>query len=149
MTGYIYTLNDDNNVPIYVGSTTLPLTQRLQGHISSIKNYNYPIYKYIRSNKINISISLLQEVCVVDKKELLKSEKDWIKALSEKGITLLNSTSNSLLIDSGTDLVEVRWETVKIKKRIVEKVRANQTKTGVPVATFFEQAAEEKLKPKK
>ncbi len=43
------------------------------------------------------------------------------------------------------------FESVKIKKPIVDKVRKNKEKTGVPVATFFEQAAEEKLKkvPKK
>lgn len=41
------------------------------------------------------------------------------------------------------------FESVKIKTGIVNKVRENKTKTGVPVATFFEQAAEEKLKSKK
>lgn len=37
------------------------------------------------------------------------------------------------------------FESVKIKKPIVERVRANKVKTGVPVNTFFEQAATEKL----
>jgi len=40
------------------------------------------------------------------------------------------------------------YESVKIKTEIVDKVRKNKVKTGVPVATFFEQAAEEKLKSK-
>ena len=40
-------------------------------------------------------------------------------------------------------------ESVKIKVGIVNKVRANKKKTGVPVGTFFEQAAEEKLKSQK
>lgn len=38
------------------------------------------------------------------------------------------------------------YESVKIEKPIVDKVRKNKEKTGVPVSTFFEQAAEEKLK---
>lgn len=38
-----------------------------------------------------------------------------------------------------------KYESVKIKKSIVNKVRANKKKTGVNVCTFFEQAAEEKL----
>lgn len=40
------------------------------------------------------------------------------------------------------------FETIKIKRRIVEKVRDNKEKTGVPIGTFFELAAEEKLKTK-
>ena len=40
---------------------------------------------------------------------------------------------------------ETEFESVKIKTPIVNKVRANKKKTGVPVSTFFEQAAEEKL----
>lgn len=43
---------------------------------------------------------------------------------------------------------ETEYESVKIKTPIVNKVRANKIKTGVPVATFFEQAAKEKLKSK-
>lgn len=45
---------------------------------------------------------------------------------------------------------ESEYESVKIKTAIVDKVRANKKKTGVPVATFFEMAAEKELsKPKK
>jgi len=44
---------------------------------------------------------------------------------------------------------ESEYESVKIKTAIVDKVRANKKKTGVPVATFFEQAAEEKLSKSK
>lgn len=39
-----------------------------------------------------------------------------------------------------------KTESVKIDVVIVEKVRKSKEKTGVPVGTFFEQAAEEKLK---
>ena len=41
------------------------------------------------------------------------------------------------------------FESVKIRVGVVNKVRDNKKKTGVPVGTFFEQAAEEKLQPKK
>lgn len=40
------------------------------------------------------------------------------------------------------------FESVKIRVGVVNKVRANKQKTGVPVGTFFEQAAEEKLSKK-
>lgn len=41
------------------------------------------------------------------------------------------------------------WESVKLKKEIIDLVRQNKEKTGVPVSTFFEQAAFEKLKKQK
>ena len=41
--------------------------------------------------------------------------------------------------------VITEYESVKIKKSIVERVRANKEATGVPVSVFFERAAEEKL----
>ena len=37
-------------------------------------------------------------------------------------------------------------ESIKLKTEVVKKVRANKKKTGIPIGTFFEQAAEEKLK---
>ncbi len=37
------------------------------------------------------------------------------------------------------------FESVKIKTPIVNKVRKHKDKTGIPVSTFFEMAAEEKL----
>ena len=40
---------------------------------------------------------------------------------------------------------ETKYESVKINTGIVEKVRDNKKVTGVPVSTFFEQAAELKL----
>lgn len=45
--------------------------------------------------------------------------------------------------------IKSEYESVKIKSPIVDKVRANKEKTGVPVATFFEMAAEDKLKKEK
>ncbi len=38
------------------------------------------------------------------------------------------------------------YESVKIRKEIVIKVRNSKKVTGVPIATFFEQLAENKLK---
>ncbi len=40
------------------------------------------------------------------------------------------------------------FENVKINKEVVEKVRKDKEKTGVPISVFFEKAAEEKLKSK-
>lgn len=40
---------------------------------------------------------------------------------------------------------KTEYESVKIKKSIVDQVRNNKKSTGVPVSVFFEQAAEEKL----
>ncbi len=37
-------------------------------------------------------------------------------------------------------------ENVKLSTEIVDKVRKSKLKTGVPIGTFFEQAATEKLK---
>jgi hypothetical protein len=43
-------------------------------------------------------------------------------------------------------VTESNFESVKLRKAIVNKVRRNKNETGVPIATFFEMAAEEKLK---
>jgi hypothetical protein len=40
---------------------------------------------------------------------------------------------------------KTEYESVKIKKSIVDRVRANKAITGVPVSVFFEMAAEDKL----
>jgi hypothetical protein len=40
------------------------------------------------------------------------------------------------------------YESVKLKKAIVKKVRDNKKATGVPIAAFFELAAEKELKEK-
>jgi len=40
---------------------------------------------------------------------------------------------------------KVEYESVKIKKSIVDRVRANKVITGVPVSVFFEMAAEDRL----
>ena len=37
------------------------------------------------------------------------------------------------------------YESVKIKRSIVDRVRANKEMTGVPVSVYFEKAADEKL----
>jgi len=42
-----------------------------------------------------------------------------------------------------------KLETIKVDSGLVEKVRANKEKTGVPIAVFFEKAAEEKLEKEK
>ena len=44
---------------------------------------------------------------------------------------------------------EILYESLKISAEVVEKVRKSKKKTGVPISTFFEQAAEEKLKQSK
>jgi hypothetical protein len=36
-------------------------------------------------------------------------------------------------------------ESVKLNSKLVEKVRKNKEKTGVPITTFIEKATEEKL----
>lgn len=41
-----------------------------------------------------------------------------------------------------------QYESVKIAKEVVDMVRKDKKITGVPVATFFSQAAIEKLKSK-
>lgn len=39
-------------------------------------------------------------------------------------------------------------ESIKLQSKIVEKVRENKKKTGVPITTFIEQATTEKLNKK-
>lgn len=40
---------------------------------------------------------------------------------------------------------KIAFETVKLKKGIVDRVRANKDLTGVSISAFFEMAADEKL----
>lgn len=43
------------------------------------------------------------------------------------------------------EIPQSNFESVKLRKAIVNKVRKNKNETGVPVATFFERAAEKEL----
>lgn len=44
---------------------------------------------------------------------------------------------------------KIEYESVKIRKEVVEKVREHKKKTYMPIAIFFELAAQEKLKSTK
>jgi hypothetical protein len=41
----------------------------------------------------------------------------------------------------------MQYENIKFKKEIVERIRENKKKTGVPIATFAEKAVLDKLPP--
>ena len=44
---------------------------------------------------------------------------------------------------------KVEFESVKINRKIVDKVRENKKKTRIPISAFFEEAANEKLEKEK
>lgn len=43
----------------------------------------------------------------------------------------------------------IEYESVKIKKSLVDRVRANKEITGVSITSFFEKAAEDRLSSEK
>ena len=75
---------DDDDTDIYVGSTSLPLGQRLQTHRSDaqrIGNENNRLY--VRMNEIGLEnweiLPLLARTC--SKKEICEVEKNWVRIL--------------------------------------------------------------------
>lgn len=91
MIGYVYVLKDraTNNV-VYVGSTTKPINERLNSHISVSKVSNQPIHIYLRGLKIKPIIEVYLEVEYETVKTLRDKEKEVIKDFCERGIPLYN-----------------------------------------------------------
>ena len=139
--GTIYKLVcDKTNIPFYVGSTTSPLNIRLQSHRSAAKNGTSNVARYIRGNKINPIIENIIDVTVKTKRELRRLEYKKICELMQL-YPIVNTYTKEDLYNG--DLV-----TLKLQSKIVEKVRENKKKTGVPITTFIEQATTEKLNNK-
>jgi hypothetical protein len=44
---------------------------------------------------------------------------------------------------------KIEYETIKLSKEIIQRVRDNKKKTHVPISIFFQEAAEEKLQKEK
>ena len=59
--------------------------------------------------------------------------------------------SSNFTTSNKPNMAKEKEESVKLKSSVVNLVRSNKEITGVPIGTFFEQAATEKLKsqPKK
>lgn len=143
MTGYIYKLVCPiKNKPIYVGSTTKKLPERLKTHIyKAYHGGNTRLFIYIRENNIRPTIELLEEVKYKsgDYKTVLQREEFWINSMFTEGVSILNRN------------MELTGEKVsfKLKSSIVREVAEYVKNNGGNIGKFFEQAAEEKLKKDK
>lgn len=79
--GRIYKVSDmDNQNFFYIGSTTSSIEKRFSEHISASKNGTAPLYKYMRDNKNNFNIELIENDIPVP--ELINRENFWIQALN-------------------------------------------------------------------
>jgi hypothetical protein len=84
--GKVYKLWSPNFDMVYVGSTINTLSQRLSGHKSSFKLYQYAKSTYITSFEIliydNVKIELIELCPCNNKEELLKYEANHIKQMN-------------------------------------------------------------------
>jgi len=78
----------------YVGATIQPLKSRLNGHLTESKKYNHSVLKYIRENKINPIIELVEECDYSNKNEFIRNEKYWIDQFRQWGFPLRNVIGN-------------------------------------------------------
>jgi len=92
MIGYIYQLICPKTMmPFYVGSTLSSLEKRLNNHMSKIKgNRTQFVYQYIRDNNITPVMDLIKKVEVIDRKHLIRIERDKILELKSMGYNLTN-----------------------------------------------------------
>ena len=82
---------------VYIGSSTCSLEKRFKEHKQSYKNYTNNGGKYITSYALlgddDVRIELIEEFKVVDKKELLKREAEYINSIQCVNKTFKNDKS--------------------------------------------------------
>jgi len=138
MKGYVYKLSCPIKcAPIYVGCTMVGLEKRLKEHLSMPSSSE--LYRYIKKNKPKLSIELLEECDFSERKELEQRELFWIKKFITDGVYLMNKNQNET--KSCTSLVKHRPSVRDMVARAV-------IGTGYTIGSFYDEAAEEKLKSK-
>lgn len=125
---------------IYVGSTTQDLHVRYKAHISNLKNGNTAnIYKAIRKLGIDFGVDIVESVLVKNRKELRCIEYAWIGKYESTGCVVYNSIRKP-------QVVGLNFESVKIEKKIVDKVRRLKKKdSSINIGGFIGNAVNEKL----
>ena len=83
MIGRIYFIKNKINNNLYIGSTTRDIYKRLEEHKRDINKYpNFKLYKSMkRNNPDNFYIILIEELEIVNIKELRTREGDYIKLI--------------------------------------------------------------------
>jgi predicted GIY-YIG superfamily endonuclease len=126
---FVYLISDGDTA-LYVGASQKP-SDRFKSHLRS-KFSDYP-------NRENLKIGIIEQC---DKTAIREREEFWISHYSSSPSLLnKNKTGHSGLGDGG------EYENIKFKKEVVDRMRENKKKTGVPIATFAEKAVLDKLPP--
>jgi len=86
MNVYIYTLDDNNGIPIYVGITT-DINKRIKNHINGLKNQSGNLYRSINNIGSSINMTIIDEV---DYFECGFWESHYIFLYRSFGYTILN-----------------------------------------------------------
>lgn len=148
MNACIYTLKCPKTSRIlYVGLTSVSLNIRLSQHMHSSKVCNQNIYKYIRQFNIVPIIKDIEFTTNTPPKNTLTIETFWIEQFRQWGFSPYNKVNN---ISITNDLeyvedVEELYTTVKIKKKVMNKVRLYVSKSGESISSFFKTVADDKL----
>lgn len=104
--GKIYKLTSPSCDKVYVGSTILPLPQRLSRHKNCYKMYLDGKFKYITSYEIikngNFKIELLESYPCNTKKELTDRERHWIDTTNCINKVLPGRTKKEWYLDNKT-----------------------------------------------
>lgn len=102
--------------PIYIGSTTLLLKDRLCGHLNTGAKIQTAVRRYIVKNQVRPKIELLEEVEVSSSDELRKVEYEYIEKLkTEFKLLNINTGGNS---SRGVRLRDNVWRSLEIMAEI-------------------------------
>lgn len=138
---FIYCLKDPVTFEVrYVGKTVNPKS-RFSLHINQGGNSKKSEWiAPLLEGGLKPIFEILEEC---DASVWKEREAFHISLLRELGVPIFNVLDGGSGAPHKEEVVE--FESVRLRKEIVQKVRDNKVKTGLPIATFFEQAANEKL----
>lgn len=111
ITGSVYMLIDcQAKLPFYVGSTKATIKERMGGHKAAQNHSTLPLYKYIRDNKIEFELEVIEQIELHTNRTgvLLFWEGYWIFQLRAWGFTLLNKTVHAVAHHSPSLKFDVR-----------------------------------------
>lgn len=136
-TGFVYCLADRSGNPFYVGATDC-VEKRLIGHKAAAKKSNLAVYRYIRENKIEFELKVLQKVKYVERFTLFDAERRWIRKFKKQGFCLKNTDKHTI----GPAVTKV----IPIDARLLTKVKIHCADKGFFLGSFIALALKEKMK---